>query len=94
MLYPVLISKYLLRSLPICPPSFVEEYKLQRCSSYTSLHLPVPNLTTDPRAGVDAVEKRNLLPLLGIESKFLGRLTPSVVPTPTELSQIDMGRAG
>jgi hypothetical protein len=81
-----------LRSLPICPPDsiapmFAKENKVQGCSFCASLQPHVPNLSGG------AVEKRNMLPLLRIESKILCRPTSNVVPIPTELSHIAIGRA-
>jgi hypothetical protein len=40
-----------------------------------------------PRAGLDDVEKRKFLTILGLELRLLGRPARSIVAIPTELSR-------
>jgi hypothetical protein len=45
-----------------------------------------------PRAGLDVMEKKNILPLLGIEPRLLDRPPSSIVAIPTELSRLYLVR--
>jgi hypothetical protein len=47
---------------------------------------------SDPRAGVNAVKKRNCLLLPGIEPRFIGLPFRSLVTILTELSRLQSGR--
>jgi hypothetical protein len=47
-----------------------------------------PSTHWGPRTGLDIVMKKKFLPILGIESRFVGGLASSQISTSTELSRL------
>jgi hypothetical protein len=49
---------------------------------------PLYRRLVGPRAGLDVMEEKNLLPLLGIELRLLSHTARSLVALPNELPQL------